>query len=510
MEFKTEEWEQIKELFQAALDVEPSSRRQFLNQESGSPELRDAVEKLLEAHEDAGSLLVGNAGMSPSEFSVPIQSHLAPGTLLADRFQIVRFVAGGGMGQVYEAQDLELRTRVALKTIRPEIASLPQALARFKREVLLAKQVTHPNVCRIFDLFRHRNTPVAGSDIVFVSMELLSGETLSEKLKRDGRMSDEETLAVLHQIVPALGAAHAAGILHRDLKPGNILLEPLRDDGVRAVITDFGLAWSRDSRSEASLAGSGALAFGTPEYMSPEQIEGKELTPASDLYSLGLIIYRMVTGVKAFDGDSPLFAALRRLNESPRPPSQVVPEAGSRWDFLVSRCLCPDPAQRFISADQLAAALDREPEKEQKNAPKTPPAAAKAKPAAHGRRSMRRWKLVSCALGVAIVLVGAVLLVLRAWHRPAPGADLTIVLADFVNTTGEPVFDDSLNIALAAKLQQSPYTRLMQDSTIHRALHLMGRPDSERLTQAVAREVCIREGGQDSYKASLRTHRMVI
>jgi len=499
LEFKTEEWEQIKDLFQAALDIEPSVRRQFLEQKGGSPELREAVEKLLEAHNDAGSLLGVDAAMPTSGLSTPVQNYLAPGTLLAGRFQIVRFIAGGGMGQVYEAQDLELQTRVALKTIRPEIANLPQALARFKREVLLAKQVTHPNVCRIFDLFRHRDPAVAGGDIVFVSMELLSGKTLAEQLRQSGRMGTEDVLTILRQIAPALSAAHAAGVLHRDLKPSNILLEQTGDGGIRAVITDFGLAWSRDSRSEASLSGSGALAFGTPEYMSPEQIEGKQLTPASDLYSLGLVIYQMVTGVKAFGADSPLFAALRRLNESPLPPSQAVPEADSRWDDLVSRCLCLDPAQRFASADQLAAALDRVTESNSK----TPLAPAKQRPVFGRRHFTRFFKPASYALGCAIVVAGGVFLGMHSWHTASPSSDLTIVLADFVNTTGEPVFDDSLNIALAGKLQQSPYTRLMQDSVIHKALHLMGRPDSERLTQAVAREVCAREGGQFTLQGSI-------
>ncbi len=501
MKTETDKWTQVKELFEAALAVEPSARLRFLEQESSSAELRGTVGKLLAAHEEAGSFLQRDPGLDEFSAVPAFPNRLTPGSLLVDRFRILRFIARGGMGEVYEALDLELDSHIAVKTIRPEIVGSPQALARFKREVHLAKQVTHPNVCRIFDLFRHRDPSSEGGDVLFVSMELLRGQTLAERLQETGSMSTEEVLLILRQVVPALGAAHAAGILHRDLKPGNILLEPAQSGSLRAVITDFGLARSLDSSADAAPTGSGPITFGTPQYMSPEQIEGKELTPASDLYSLGLVIYQMVTGVKAFGGDSPLFAALRRLNESPPPPSQVVAEAGSRWDFLVSRCLCPDPAQRFASADQLAAALDWEPETGA--ASKIFPDAAKGKTAARGWRSMRRWKIASGGVGGAIVLAGVVLLGLHSWHRPGPGADLTIVLSDFVNTTGEPVFDDSLNIALAAKLQQSPYTDLMQDSTIHRALHLMGRPDSERLTQAVAREVCIREGGQFTLQGSI-------
>lgn len=499
MSTDAKKWSEVKELFEAALAVELSSRRRFLEQECSSAELRESVEKLLGAHEEAGSFLHHDAGFTDDTNGAPFPNRLAPGSLLLERFRILRFIARGGMGEVYEALDLELDAQIAVKTIRPEIVGSAHALARFKREVHLAKQVTHPNVCRIFDLFRHRDASLGAADVLFVSMELIRGQTLAERLKESGPMSTREVLLILRQVVPALGAAHAAGILHRDLKPGNILLEPLQDSGLRAVITDFGLARSLDSSMDSAPTNSGQTAFGTPEYMSPEQIEGKELTPASDLYSLGLVIYQMVTGVKAFGADSPLFAALRRLNESPPPPSKIVPEADSRWDSVVSRCLCPDPTQRFASADQLAAALGQEPE----TTSKPPAAVAKAKTAARGWRPMRRWKLVSCALGGAVVFIGLVLLGLHSLHTPDPNADLTIVLADFVNTTGEPVFDDSLNIALAAKLQQSPYTRLMQDSTIRRALHLMGRPDSERLTQAVAREVCEREGGQLTLQGSI-------
>jgi len=475
------EWARLKELFQAALELEPATRLGFLERECPSSELRSAVDRLLLAHEEAGSFLDGNA-LSAGETATLQETPLfASGQLFADRFRIVSFLARGGMGEVYEAVDLELNDRVAIKTIRTEIARHPEALARFKREVHLAQQVTHPNTCRIFDLFRHRG-PTA--DVVFVSMELLSGKTLAEHLHEVGRISPNEALPILRQITSALGAAHAVGILHRDLKPANIMLEHDREGGIRAVITDFGLAWSLDSHTDAPLTRRGQPAFGTLEYMSPEQIEGKDLTPASDLYTLGLLIYQMITGMRAFDSDAPIFSALRRLSEAPPLPSQVIPGLDRRWDKLVSGCLECNPALRFQSAQQVAAVLDGN-----KAALPRPLKPAPSWPT-------RFWKPAAYLLVACVVLVSAGLLY-RYWrHRPTPASQVTIILADFINTTGEPIFDHTLNVALLAKLQQSPFLNLMSESKVRLALRYMGLPMQERLTQTVARQVCQREDGQ--------------
>jgi serine/threonine protein kinase/tetratricopeptide (TPR) repeat protein len=497
MEIKSEEWVQIKELFEAALAVEPSTRLRFLEQECSSAELRGSVERLLAAHEEAGSFLQHSPKLDEVSAAPSFPNRFTPGSLLVDRFRILRFIARGGMGEVYEALDLELDSHVAIKTIRSEILGSPQALTRFKREVHLAKQVTHPNVCRIFDLFRHRDASSGAGDVLFVSMELLRGRTLAERLKESIPMSTEEILPILRQVVPALGAAHAAGILHRDLKPGNILLEPGQNGSLRAVITDFGLARSLDSSGDAVPTGSGLIAFGTPQYMSPEQIEGKELTPASDLYSMGLVIYQMVTGVRAFGDDTPLLAALRRLNECPPPPSQIAPKLGPQWDAPIAGCLNPDPARRFTSAEQLMETIDGNAHLRERTFWR--------KPSAYIRRSLftSRRMLAAGALAGCLVATGGVFLYMHAPGRPAAADSLTIVLADFVNTTGEPDFDNALKIALAAKLQQSPFLNLMPDAKISSAQRYMGLPARERLTETLARQVCQREGGQAVLQGSI-------
>jgi len=288
-----------------------------------------------------------------------------PNQLLAGRFRIVRFIAQGGMGKVYEAEDLELRERVALKTIRPEIAGYEQVMERFKREIRLARRVTHPNVCRIFDVFRHPTPSLRGSarpedEITFLTMELLDGETLEDHLRRTGPITAAEALPLVSQMVAALSAAHQAGVIHRDFKSRNVILVPTQAGRgtLRAVVTDFGLA-------RGSVGGDGSLAsmtapgdlVGTPAYMAPEQVEGGEITTAVDIYALGVVIYEMLTGNWPFRGDTPLTTAVKRLKGPPTSPRAYVPDLDPRWEAAVMRCLERDPADRFSSAADVMKAL---------------------------------------------------------------------------------------------------------------------------------------------------------
>lgn len=280
--------------------------------------------------------------------------------VVADRFRIVRLIGRGGMGEVYEAEDLELHERVALKTVRLSVARDSRALERFKREINLARKVTHANVCRTFDLYRHRRDPESseGGEVTFLSMELLPGETLAERLRRRSRMTASEALPIVQQMAAALAAAEGAGIVHRDFKSQNVILvEPEDPSGtVRAVVTDFGLA-----RFAAAASGSGQSSLGdfagSPLYMAPEQVEGGEVTAATDVYALGVVMYEMVTGTLPFAGDSPLEAAVKRLKESPVPPRALVPDLDARWEQVILCCLERDPSRRFSSAVEVARAL---------------------------------------------------------------------------------------------------------------------------------------------------------
>jgi tetratricopeptide (TPR) repeat protein/tRNA A-37 threonylcarbamoyl transferase component Bud32 len=362
MELTPEQWENVKTLFETALEKPAAERKSFLATASPDSAVRQEVERLLANYSDAGSFLSASPlGGSFAPASRAPEEVLSPGKLLAERFRVTRFLARGGMGEVYEAEDLELHERVALKTIRTERLQDPRALERFRREVHLAKQVTHPNVCRIFDLFRHQSAKTDKNDtqasVVLVAMELLEGETLADRLRRESRLRTEDALPIALQVAAGLGAAHEAGVLHRDLKPGNIVLVHSAKR-LRAVITDFGLALR--SSSDSSLSGAvteTGESLGTPAYMSPEQVEGHELTPASDVYSLGLVLYQMVTGTRAFEDTTPLSSAVRRLLEEPTPPHALVPDLDRRWEAVILHCLERDPKLRFQSADEVASAL---------------------------------------------------------------------------------------------------------------------------------------------------------
>jgi eukaryotic-like serine/threonine-protein kinase len=273
-------WEKIKDLFDRALALSPENRAPFLAEACGDDiSLRSEVERLLDHNVRAGSFLEESPSQSFGVEIAPNRHHLAfqPGEVISGRFQIVRFIGRGGMGEVYEAKDLELGARIALKTLRHEILSNSWVLSRFKQEIQLARRVTHPNVCRTFDIAHHstsNNRSVdPGFDQVFLTMELLEGESLAEGLGRNGRMAYTEAWPIIQQMADGLHAAHGAGVIHRDFKPSNVILVGAGSH-VRAVVTDFGLARAATSleltgeHSVQSLSRTGQL-LGTLAYMAP-------------------------------------------------------------------------------------------------------------------------------------------------------------------------------------------------------------------------------------------------
>ena len=228
-----------------------------------------------------------------SPFPVDVAAGSPPalhtGTLLVDRYRVVRFLARGGMGEVYEAEDLELRTRVALKTLRRELASDDGALERFRREILLSRRVTHPNVCRVFEVFRQ---PVENGSAVFLTMEMLPGETLSQLVRARGHLTIAEAAPIVRQLCDALSAAHAVEVVHRDFKTANVMIVPGEPE--RVVVTDFGLARALDlPPGDDSRQG---RRVGTSAYMAPEQVSGGPISIRTDVYALGIVLFEMVTG----------------------------------------------------------------------------------------------------------------------------------------------------------------------------------------------------------------------
>jgi eukaryotic-like serine/threonine-protein kinase len=358
--------ELVEQLFEAALVLNPMEREAFFDQMcKDDPQLRSMVEDLLAEDARAGSFLqnspfdfLGNAAGNPD----PVASHtrsafgngviskvapagrLEPGRTLIDRFLIVRFIAKGGMGEVYEAADRFLQSdHVALKIIRPHIAGDPDSQGRFEREVLLARKVTHPNLCPIYDIF-HCEQPSPG--FLFLTMKLLPGETLAARLQRSVPIPIEEGLAILRQMAAGLAAIHDAGIVHRDIKPNNILLDGIGKD-VQLCITDFGLA--RAYESEITILGKG-MAAGTPGYIAPELLLGHPPSKASDLFAFGVVLHEIFMGEKptVVPSGSTVIAGTR-LSASGAPLFCVQ---------LIKECLNVDPKRRCDAFERVLDSLN--------------------------------------------------------------------------------------------------------------------------------------------------------
>ena len=278
----------------------------------------------------------------PSPSAGASGASLAPGTLLGTRYEIVQILGQGGMGAVYKAKDLELDRVVAVKVIRPDLASHPDILQRFKQELILARQITHRNVIRIFDLSE-------ASGIKFITMEFIEGQDLKSLVAEKGRVSFDEAAKFMEQVCLALEAAHSEGVVHRDLKPQNIMV----DKQGRASVMDFGIARSVEAGG-MTMTG---MVVGTPEYMSPEQVMGERVDVRSDLFTLGVIFYELLTGSMPYQSDSMQGAMFKRTREIPKPPKEVDPTVPQILSDISAKCLQIDPAKRYQSAREILTDL---------------------------------------------------------------------------------------------------------------------------------------------------------
>ncbi|MEQ1757693.1 MAG: protein kinase [Vicinamibacterales bacterium] len=372
------------------------------------------------------------------------QASFVSGTVFAGRYRMVTRVGRGGMGEVWRADDLVLNTAVALKLV---YSASGEARMRLLREVRLARQITHGAVCRVFD--------VGDADgQVFYSMEFIEGEDLATLLRRAGRLPQERVLEIGRQLCDGVAAAHAQGVLHRDLKPANVLVDQNGD--IR--ITDFGIAIARTDSQDRTL-------IGTPGYMAPEQLTiGAPLSEQTDIYAIGLILYELLVGERPFADSKP--------GVPPR-PSAHIPDVDPQLERVILKALSPVPHDRPATAGATAAAL--------------PLTAAPPQ-----RRRVAPW-LAGAGLAAAVALLAV--LGSQAWPRATPALtdQDTIVLADFSNTTGEPVFDGTLKVALAVALEQSPFLKVFPDDAISETLRLMERQPDEKVTRSLARDIALRE-----------------
>jgi tetratricopeptide (TPR) repeat protein len=456
-------WRRVEEIYQAAAERRPEERAAFLAVTcAGEEDLRREVESLLAQPSSAG-MLDRPAWETEAGGGLPPEAARLTAGQRVSHYQIQEKLGEGGMGVVYKASDTRLGRSVALKFVKAQFSR------RWESEARAVAALNHPHIATLYEVGDHESWP-------YLAMELVEGRPLK------GPLPVKQAIEYGIQIADALAAAHAAGIVHRDLKPGNILVT----ERGSVKVLDFGLA-KRPEEEGAPASTQGAGLVGTPGYIAPEQIEGQPADTRSDIFAFGCILYELLSGHRAFPGETITAALAATVTTEPK-ALEGVPK---RLDELVRQCLRKDPARRLQHIDDARVVLEGLREGFRSGRIGSP----------IGWWLAKRWRIAIAVLLAAVLAAGGVYY--RA-HQTKPLTDKdSIVLSDFTNTTGDSVFDDTLKQGLSVQLEQSPFLELVSERRVNEILKLMGRPAGDRLTPEVTREVCQRTGSKAMLAGSI-------
>ncbi len=425
--------------------------------------------------------LSGAEDLPPVVFTETLETsptELVTGSVFAGRYRVIEELGKGGMGKVFRVLDTKLNEEVALKLIKPEISSDRKTLERFKNELKLARKVSQKNVGRMFDLGEEAGTH-------FITMEYVPGEDLKSSIRRFGQLPVGKSVAVAKQICEGLSVAHKIGIVHRDLKPSNIMID--KEGNVRVM--DFGIA---RSTKDKGITGEGVI-IGTPEYMSPEQIEGKEADQRSDIYSLGIILYEMVTGAPPFEGDTPFAVGVKHKSDIPQDPRKINPQIPDDLGRLILQCLEKEKDKRPQTADDVLSSLGEI----ESGISTTERAAATKRPRTSKELTVtlgiRKPYLV---LAIAMGILAAALLIWKLLPRKeTPKASLAII--SFENQTGESSYDylqKAIPNLLITSLERSNNVEVMTWERMYDLLEQMRKPEVDVIDRDLGFELCRRDG----------------
>ena len=408
--------------------------------------------------------------------TTPIE--LKTGSIFASRFEVIEELGKGGMGKVYKVLDKEVNEKIALKLLKPEIAADEKTIERFRNELRFARKIGHPNVCRMYDLNREGDTH-------YITMELVSGEDLKSTITRIGQFPIGKTVSIANQICDGLAEAHRLGVVHRDLKPQNIML----DKEGNARIMDFGIARSLKAKG---LTGAGVM-IGTPEYMSPEQVEVKEVDQRSDIYSLGVILYEMVTGRLPFEGETSIAIAMKHKTEAPQNPGKINTQIPEELSRVILKCLEKDREKRYQSAGEVRAEL----ETIEKGMPTTERVVPKRKPITSKEITVTfsMKKLLIPAIVIIAVIAAAVLVWQFLPRKEIPRTSIAVI--SFENQTGERSYDylqKAIPNLLITSLEQSKYLSVTTWERMHDLLKQLGKEDVDAIDSELGFELCRMEG----------------